>query len=442
MMKYIHQMRIKMSYEFLICLILLFSLSAIGTPIAYAIFVSSCAYLWVGGQGIGLAGKVILDGLYSSFILLAVPLFIVAANIMNAGTISDRLLRFCVAVVGRFKGGLGHVNVVASIIFSGMSGSAVADAAGIGKIIINMMVKSGHYTRGYAAAITAASATIGPIIPPSIPMVLYALVSNSSIGYLFLGGIIPGILMGAVLMAMNSFIAFKRGYEPEESVPINKLPMITFNAFPALLMPVILLYCIYGGVTTPTEAAAVAAFYALISASIFYRALSISNFYSILVESARSSAAVGLVIGGALILNYIVASENIPDIIAGYLVGLDVSPLLFLICVNILILLLGCILDATTLILVIIPLFLPSCKELGIDFVHFGVVAVVNCMIGLITPPYGVLLFVINAVSRIPLGEIIKEVIPFLLVLIAALFLMVSFPDLVLWLPRQFGYEG
>ena len=442
MMKYVHQMRIKMSYEFLICLILLFSLSAIGTPIAYAIFVSSCAYLWVGGQGIGLAGKVILDGLYSSFILLAVPLFIVAANIMNAGTISDRLLRFCVAVVGRFKGGLGHVNVVASIIFSGMSGSAVADAAGIGKIIINMMVKSGHYTRGYAAAITAASATIGPIIPPSIPMVLYALVSNSSIGYLFLGGIIPGILMGAVLMAMNSFIAIKRGYEPEESVPISKLPMITFNAFPALLMPVILLYCIYGGVTTPTEAAAVAAFYALILASIFYRALSFSNFYNILVESARSSAAVGLVIGGALILNYIVASENIPDIIASYLVGLDVSPLLFLICVNILILLLGCILDATTLILVIIPLFLPSCKELGIDFVHFGVVAVVNCMIGLITPPYGVLLFVINAVSRIPLGEIIKEVIPFLLVLIAALFLMVSFPDLVLWLPRQFGYEG
>ena len=431
-----------MSYEFFICIILLFGLSAIGTPIAYAIFVSSCAYLWVGGQGIGLAGKVILDGLYSSFILLAVPLFIVAANIMNAGTISDRLLKFCVAVVGRFKGGLGHVNVVASIIFSGMSGSAVADAAGIGKIIINMMIKSGHYTRGYAAAITAASATIGPIIPPSIPMVLYALVSNSSIGYLFLGGIIPGIMMGVVLMAMNSFIAFRRGYEPEESVPIMKLPGITFNAFPALLMPVILLYCIYGGVTTPTEAAAVAAFYALILASIFYRALSFHNFYKILVESARSSSAVGLVIGGALILNYIVASENIPDIIAGYLVGLDVSPLLFLICVNILILLLGCILDATTLILVIIPLFLPSCKELGIDFVHFGVVAVVNCMIGLITPPYGVLLFVINAVSRIPLGEIIKEVIPFLLVLIAALFLMVSFPDLVLWLPRQFGYEG
>ena len=269
-----------MTYEFTICLIILFGLSAIGTPIAYAILVSSCAYLWVGGQGIGLAGKIVLDGMYSSFILLAVPLFIVAANIMNAGTISDRLLRFCIAVVGRFRGGLGHVNVVASLIFSGMSGSAVADAAGIGKIIIDMMVRSGHYTRGYAAAITAASATIGPIIPPSIPMVLYALVSNSSIGYLFLGGIIPGLMMGGVLMAMNSFIAHKRGYQPEESIPLNKLPNITFNAFPALLMPAILLYGIYGGVTIPTEAAAVAAFYALILASIFYRALSLSAFPS------------------------------------------------------------------------------------------------------------------------------------------------------------------
>ena len=431
-----------MTYEFSICLIILFGLSAIGTPIAYAILVSSCAYLWVGGQGIGLAGKIVLDGMYSSFILLAVPLFIVAANIMNAGTISDRLLRFCIAVVGRFRGGLGHVNVVASLIFSGMSGSAVADAAGIGKIIIDMMVRSGHYTRGYAAAITAASATIGPIIPPSIPMVLYALVSNSSIGYLFLGGIIPGLMMGGVLMAMNSFIAHKRGYQPEESVPLNKLPNITFNAFPALLMPAILLYGIYGGVTTPTEAAAVAAFYALILASIFYKALSLSAFYRILVESARSSAAVGLVIGGALLLNYIVASENIPNMIAGYLVDLDVSPLFFLIGVNLLILVLGCLLDATTLILVIIPLFLPSCRELGIDFVHFGVVTVVNCMIGLITPPYGVLLFVINAVSTIPLGEIIREVIPFLLVLIVALFIMVIFPELVLWLPRRFGYEG
>lgn len=431
-----------MSFELSLCLLTLFTLAAIGTPIAYAIFVGALVYLGASGQDLALAGEQILAGLYQSFVLLAVPLFIVAANIMNAGTISDRLLQFCVAAVGRFRGGLGHVNVVASLIFSGMSGSAVADAAGIGKIIIDMMTRSGQYTRGYAAAITAASATIGPIIPPSIPMVLYALVSNSSIGYLFLGGILPGLLMGVVLMAMNSFISHRRDFALEEPVPLSELPRHTANAFPALLMPAILLYGIYGGVTTPTEAAAVAAAYALLLAGLFYRALSFCALYQILVDSARSSAAVGLVIGGALILNYIVASENIPDMIATSLVGLDVSPIVFLLAVNLLILVLGCVLDATTIILVIIPLFLPTCRELGIDLVHFGVVAVVNCMIGLITPPYGILLFVINAVTRIPLIEIIREIWPFLGVLVLALLALIFFPDLTLWLPRLLGYQG
>jgi len=431
-----------MTLEFALCLLTLFFLAGIGTPVAYSILVSSFVYLAVNGQGVGIAGKVLVDGLYQSFILLAVPLFIVAANIMNAGTISERLLQFCVAAVGRFRGGLGHVNIVASLIFSGMSGSAVADAAGIGKIIIGMMTKSGHYTRGYAAAITAASATIGPIIPPSIPMVLYALVSNTSIGYLFLGGIVPGLLMGAVLMMMNAYISTRRGFTVEEPVPLKDLPRHTANAFPALLMPAILLYGIYGGVTTPTEAAAVAAAYALLLAGLFYRALSLRALYSILVESSRSSAAVGLVIGGALILNYVVASENIPNIVAQALVGLDVSPLAFLIGVNVLFLLLGCVLDATTIILVIIPLFLPTCNQLGIDLVHFGVVAVVNCMIGLITPPYGILLFVINAVTRIPLREIISEIWAFLGVLVLALAALILFPGIVLWLPRLFGYPG
>ena len=431
-----------MSVEFLICIGTLFFLAGIGTPIGYSILVASIAYVFAAGQSIGIVGKVLMDGLYQSFILLAVPLFIIAANIMNAGTISDRLLSFCVALVGRFRGGLGHVNVVASLIFSGMSGSAVADAAGIGKIIIQMMTKSGHYTRGYAAAITAASATIGPIIPPSIPMVLYALVSNSSIGYLFLGGIVPGLLMGAVLMGMNTYLSHRRGFALEDPIPLSELPRRTANAFPALLMPAILLYGIYGGVTTPTEAAAVAAFYALVLAALFYRALNFRTLYEILVDSARSSAAVGLVIGGALILNYVVASENVPSILAARLIDLDVDPLVFLLSVNLLLLLLGCVLDATTIILVIIPLFLPTCRELGIDLVHFGVVAVVNCMIGLITPPYGILLFVLNAVTQIPLSEIIREIWPFLIALLLALLGLVLWPDLVLWLPRLFGYAG
>ncbi|MEQ3626962.1 MAG: TRAP transporter large permease [Celeribacter sp.] len=431
-----------MSIELTACLLTIFLLAAIGTPIAYSVILGALAYLAVAGQDIALAGEQILQGLYDSFILLAVPLFIVAANIMNAGTISERLLNFCVAAVGRFRGGLGHVNIVASLIFSGMSGSAVADAAGIGKIIIQMMTKDGRYSPGYAAAITAASATIGPIIPPSIPMVLYALISNSSIGYLFMGGILPGLFMGLVLIVMNAWLSSRRGFALEEPVPLRELPKTAINAVPALLMPAILLYGIYGGVTTPTEAAAVAAFYALVLAGVFYRALSFRGLYDIFVESARSSAAVGLVIGGALILNYIVASENIPSIMAEKLVGIDVSPLMFLLAVNVIVLLLGCVLDATTIILVIIPLFIPTCRELGIDLVHFGVVIVVNTMIGLITPPYGVLLFVINAVTGIPLGSIIREIWAFLFVLVVALLAMILFPGIVLFLPRLLGYEG
>ena len=431
-----------MSFELASCLVTLFLLAGIGTPIGYSIMLASVVYLGFSGLDVALAGEKILQGFYLSTILIAVPLFIVAANIMNAGTITDRLLNFCVAAVGRFKGGLGHVNVVASLIFSGMSGSAVADAAGIGKIIIEMMTKDNRYTRGYAAAITAASATIGPIIPPSIPMVLYALVSKASIGSLFLAGILPGLIMGLVLMIMNYYMAGKRGFAMEDPIPLRELPRKTANAFPALLMPVILLYGIYGGVTTPTEAAAIAAFYALLLAGLFYKALSFRTLFNVFVESARSSASVGIVIGGAFILNFIVISEQIPQSIAMLLEGTDVNPIIFLIVVNLLILALGCILDATTIILVIVPLFIPTCEVLGIDLVHFGVLVVVNSMIGLITPPYGILLFVINAVTDIPLREIISEIWAFLVILIAALLIMLLVPDLVLWLPRVFGYQG
>ncbi len=431
-----------MSVELISMLVTLFVLAGIGTPIGYSILLAAIVYLGLTGADIALAGEKILQGFYTSAILLAVPLFIVAANIMNAGSITDRLLQFCVAIVGRFKGGLGHVNVVASLIFSGMSGSAVADAAGIGKIIISMMTRDGRYSRGYAAAITAASATIGPIIPPSIPMVLYALVSKASIGALFLAGILPGLIMGAVLMAMNAYLAHKRGFALEDPVPFKELPKTTAKAFPALLMPVILLYGIYGGVTTPTEAAAVAAFYALLLAAMFYRVLSLKALYQVFVDSARSSASVGIVIGGAFILNYIVITEQIPQAISAMLAGADIHPLLFLIAINVLVLLLGCVLDATTIILVIVPLFIPTAEALGIDLVHFGVLIVVNSMIGLITPPYGILLFVINAVTDIPLREIIAEIWSFLAVLVFALVILMVFPDLVLWLPRLLGYGG
>lgn len=431
-----------MSLPLIAGLLTLFGIAAMGRPVAIAILAGVLVYLGFGGQDLAIAGETMVQRLFDGFLLLAVPLFITSANIMNAGTISTRLLNFCVAVVGRFRGGLGHVNVMASLIFSGMSGSAVADAAGIGKIIIEMMVKSGGYSRGYAAAITAATATIGPIIPPSIPMVLYALVSNTSIGALFLAGIFPGLVMGAVLMGMNAWMAHRRDFGKEEPTPLRELPRVTRKAFPALLMPIILLTCIYGGVTTPTEAAAIAALYALVLAAFVYRALSFGSLYQIFVDSARSSASVGLVIGASMILTFVVVSEDVPQLISALFEGLDVSPLVFLILVNILVLLLGCVLDATVIILVIVPLFIPTCRALGIDLVHFGVLVVINSMIGLITPPYGILLFVTNAVTGIPLKEIIREIWAFLGILLVALSLLLVFPDLVLWLPRLFGYQG
>jgi tripartite ATP-independent transporter DctM subunit len=431
-----------MSVEILAGIFVLFSMAALGAPVAYAILSGIIVYLGVADQDLAIAGQTMVQRLFDGFLLLAVPLFIVTANIMNAGSISDRLLNFCVAVVGRFRGGLGHVNVMASLIFSGMSGSAVADAAGIGKLVIEMMVKSGRYSRGYAAAITAATATIGPIIPPSIPLVLYALVSNTSIGFLFLAGILPGLIMGVVLIGMNTWISYRRDFGKEEPVPIAQLPLITLKSFPALLMPAILLTCIYSGVTSPTEAAAIAALYAFILAAGFYRALTIKSLYQLFVESARSSASVALVIGASMILTYVVVKENIPQTLSALLAGAEISPIIFLLLINLLILLVGCILDATVIILVIVPLFIPTCEALGIDLVHFGVLVVVNSMIGLITPPYGMLLFVINAVTDIPLREIIGEIWSFLAVLIFALLIMIVSPNLVLWLPRLFGYQG
>lgn len=431
-----------MSVAFLLSLGGFLLTAGLGVPVAFAMFAATIAYLFMTGQDVGLVAEQSLNGLFDSFVLLAVPLFILAANFMNAGTISDRLLAFCVALVGRFRGGLAQVNVVASLIFSGMSGSAIADAAGIGKVVIDMMTRGGRYPRGYAAAITAASSVIGPIIPPSIPMVIYALVSDTSIGFLFLGGILPGLLVGLVLMAFNAWVAGRRGFGHDEAVPLGELPRRTLVALPALLMPVILLAGIYGGATTPTEAASIAAAYALLLAAVAYRALSWQQFGALVLDAARSTGVVGLVIASALVFNYVVASENIPRLIAGELAGVDVDPLLFLLAINVLFLLLGCLFDATTLLLIVVPLFMPAVRELGIDTVHFGVVVVVNIMIGLVTPPYGVVLFVINGVTGIPLREIIREIWPFIGVLLFALLLMAVFPEIVLWLPRRFGYEG
>lgn len=431
-----------MSAPFLMALLAFLLAAAIGMPVALAMMLSGIGYLFATGQDIGLASEQILNGLYNSYVLLAVPLFIFAANIMNAGGLSDRLLAFCLAVTGRLRGGLAQVNIVASVIFSGMSGSALADAAGVGKLVISMMVRSGHYTPGFAAAVTAASATIGPIIPPSIPMVLYALVSGTSVGHLFLGGVLPGLLMAGALMAVVGVIAHKRALPRHERVAIVRIPGITLRALPVLMLPVILLGSIYGGVTTPTEAAAIAGAYALLLATTVYRTLGARGLVQTLHESSRTTAIIALVVGAAFLFNYVVAAERVPQVFAEWVGMQSVSPIVFLLGVNLCFLLFGCFLDATTMLLVLVPLLIPSCRALGIDLVHFGVVIVLNMMIGLITPPYGMLLFVINGVTGISLREMIVELWPFLLMLVVTLVFVTLNPQTVLWLPRQFGYVG
>jgi tripartite ATP-independent transporter DctM subunit len=375
-------------------------------------------------------------------VLLAIPLFILAAEFMNTGSIMDRLLRFCNALVGRYRGGLAHVNVVQSIIFAGMSGSALADAAGSGNLMQVLMTKDGKYTASFAAALTAASSVIGPIIPPSIPLVLYALVSDTSIGYLFLGGVIPGLLMGIVQMALIAYTARRRNFPVEKAVTLRELPRVTWEAVPAVLMPVILLGLLYTGVTTPTEAAAAAAAYALLASAVLYRSIGWRDLYGSLLTSARMTISIGMLIAGAIVFNYVVTAENIPKTISVMMKGYELSPLGFLLLANLLLLVLGCFLEGTTILLIIVPVLLPTAQALGVDPVHFGVVAVVNIMIGLITPPYGLLLFMMVKIAEVPLKDLVRDIVPFLTVMIGALALITLIPDLVLFLPRLMGYKG
>jgi tripartite ATP-independent transporter DctM subunit len=418
------------------------SLSLLGLPIGHAMIGGSALYLLLAGLDMGTAAEQLLNGMYRSEVLLAIPLFILAAEFMNTGSITERLLRFCDALVGRFRGGLAHVNVVQSIIFAGMSGSALADAAASGKLMQKMMTQDGKYPAAFAAALTAASSVMGPIIPPSIPLVIYALISDTSVGYLFLGGVVPGVLVGLAQMALIAVTARRRSFPVEPPVPLRALPGITWNALPALLMPVVLLGGIYSGVTTPTEAAAVAAAYALAVSAALYRSVSWRDMYDALINSARTTASIGILIAAALVFNYVVTVENVPRALSRVLQGFDFSPLAVLVVVNLLLLVLGCFLEGTTILLIIVPVLLPTARALGIDPVHFGVVAVVNIMLGLITPPYGLLLFLMAKIADVPLRDLVREVMPFLAVMVGALALITFVPGLVLFLPRLLGYQG
>ena len=413
---------------------------ALRMPIGFSMLASGIAYLIVKGQDVGLVAEQVGNGLYNSYVLLAVPLFVFAANIMNAGTVSERIFDFCRILVGRMRGGLAQVDILVSVVFSGMSGSAIADAAGPGLVTIRQMLKKPEYSRGFAGAVVVASATLGPIIPPSIPMVIYAMVSGASVGALFLGGVVPGFLMAGLMMVVVHFIAVKRNMPREAKIPLNEWPAIIYRGALPLSMPIVLLGGIYSGAFTPTEAAAVAAFHALILAGVVYRALTWRTFWGVVMESTRGSAVITMILAGSFILNYAFTAEGLPQAMAQWVGSMQFSQIGFLLMVNVMFLVLGCFLDVSVLLLVFVPMLLPAAKLLGIDLVHFGVLVVLNMMIGLITPPFGMLLFVTKALTGIPIGEMLKEGWPFLVMLLLLLLAMTIFPQIVLWLPQTMGY--
>ena len=409
-------------------------------PIGFSMLASGVAYLLVKRQDVGLVAEQVGNGLYNSYVLLAVPMFVFAANIMNAGTVSERIFDFCRILVGRMRGGLAQVDILVSVIFSGMSGSAIADAAGPGLVTIRQMLKKPGYTRGFAGAVVVASATLGPIIPPSIPMVIYALVSGASVGALFLGGVVPGLLMALLMMVVVYIMAVKRNMPRDEPVPRGEWGGLILRGALPLSMPIVLLGGIYSGVFTPTEAAAVAALHALVLSAFVFRALTWRSFWGVVLESTRGSAVITIILAGSFMLNYAFTAEGVPQAMALWVDSMQLSPTKFLLLVNVMFLVLGCFLDVSVLLLVFVPMLLPAAKLLGIDLVHFGVLVVFNMMIGMIHPPFGMLLFVTKALTGIPIGEMMKEGWPFLVMLLLLLLAITFFPQIVLWLPQTMGY--
>jgi tripartite ATP-independent transporter DctM subunit len=397
------------------------------------------AYLISTHQDVGLVVDQTMNGLYNSYLLIAVPLFIFVANTMNASGVIERLLAFGAAMVGHLPGGLAQVNVVSNLIFSGMSGSAVADASGPGLIVARMMTRGGRYPRGFAAATSVVSATLGPLMPTSIPMIFYALIANASVGAMFLGGLVPAGMMALSMMLVIAIVARRRDFPREPRTPWADMPGVLSRALLPLALPGILLGLIYSGVTTPTEAAAIAASYALVLAFVVYRTLHAGQLLTVISDTVRATAMIALIMAGAFVFNYAVANEGVPQLIRNTFTAWNLSATGFLLCIDVLMLLLAIVLDEVTILLVIVPLLVPIAQGLGIDLVHFGIVIVLNMMVGLTLPPHGLLLFVMSGLTGTPLSEIFREVPPFILAMLAIVVLVTFFPDLALWVPRAAG---
>ena len=413
--------------------------AVLGAPLGLSMLASGFAYLIATHQDIGLVTDQTMNGLYNSYLLIAIPLFIFVANVMNASGVIGRLLACGSALVGHLPGGLAQVNIVSNLIFSGMSGSAVADASGPGLIVARMMAENGRYPRGFAAATSVVSATLGPLMPTSIPMIFYALIANASVGAMLLGGLIPAALLAAALMGAVAIISVRRQFPRERRTPLADLPAILGRAILPLCLPVILLGLIYSGVTTPTEAAAIAAAYALILAFAVYRTLHLRQLFPVIVATVRATTMIATIMAGAFVFNYAVANENVPQLIRDVLLSWHLSPTGFLLCTNALMLILAIFLDEVTILLVVVPLLIPIAQSLGIDLIHFGIVVVLNMMVGLTLPPHGLLLFVMSGLTGTPLGEIFREVPPLIAAMLVVVLAVTFFPQIALWLPTAAG---
>ncbi|MEI4768702.1 TRAP transporter large permease [Psychrobacillus sp. FJAT-51614] len=408
----------------------------LGVPVAFSLGLSSLFYLFLNDIPLTIIPQKMFGGL-NSFVLLCIPGFILAGNLMNAGGITDRIIHFANNFIGHIRGGLGLANVGSSMGFAGISGTALADVSSIGAILIPAMKKEG-YGAGFSAAVTASSSTVGPIIPPSLPMIIVGTLASVSIGDLFLAGALPGVLLGLGLMIPTYIISVKRNYPKGERKSLKQIGKSFTGAFWALFMTVIILFGILGGYFTPTEASIIAVLYAFVVGIFIYKELPIKKIPSIMLDSMTSTASIMLLVGFANLFGWIMVSEQIPQLVADVILGISNNPIIVILLINILLLFVGTFMETIAALVILFPVLLPVAVNIGMDPVHFGVMMVLNLVIGLITPPVGVCLFVASQIGKVSIGKTTRELLPFLGVSLIVLLLVAYVPQITLFLPSLF----
>ena len=411
-------------------------LLALEFPVAFAMTGASALYILLQGDIplVVMAQRVTVG--VDSFVLLAIPFFFLAGELMNQGGITQRLMDLAQALVGGIRGGLGHVTVVTNMIMAGMSGSSVADATGTGAVLIPAMERAG-YPRVFSAALVGAASTVGPVIPPSIPFVIYGGITGISVGRLFLGGVVPGVLMGLFMMAAVYVVAQRRGYRAEGWLTLPEALRSIWRAIPVMLFPVIILGGIFGGIVTPTEAAVIAVVYAVLLAVLVYRELTPRRLFRVLTSVAANTAKITFIIASASLYGWLLAREGVPQLFTNLFLSISREPWAILLMLNVLLLILGCLMETTALLVILTPVLMDLITQVGIDPVHFGVVFTLNLMIGLLTPPVGMTLYVMVSLAEVSVGEFTRECAIFMLALLVVLILITYIPGLVTFLPQM-----